>query len=78
MILVTLIFFSRPPHFKVIIFKKNVNSAFSELCLLNQRLFLHQTCIDTCNLFGDRKECIKFKDPDLILTVTTALCIFKV
>ena len=39
---------------------KTVKSAFSELCLLNQWLDLHQTCIDT--LFGDRKELIRWTD----------------
>ena len=75
MILVTLTIFSRTPHFKVIILKKPVKSAFSELCFLNQWGFLHQPCMDT--LFGDRKE-LDFNDSDLIFTVATALCNFKV
>ena len=46
--------------------KKTVNSAFSELCILNQWVFHHQTCIDT--LFGDRKE-LDFDDIDPIFKV---------
>ena len=75
MVLVTLTLFSRSPHFKVIILEKIVNSAFSELCLLNQWGFLHQTGIGA--LFGDRNE-IDFKDLDLVFTLTITLCNFKV
>ena len=78
MILVSLILLSRSTYYHVNHSLKTVKSAFSEFGLLNQRIFLHQTCIDT--LFADINEFNKldFNDLDLIFKVTTALCIFKV
>ena len=50
MILVNLTLLSWSPHFQGHHPLKTVYSAFSELCVLNQWDFFHQTCIDT--LFG--------------------------